>query len=118
MTADAVGPNGNVGQRVMPEEPMSIIANFGLSSSFAQINWTGLADTMPGTMRFDYIRIYQDEDGEMTCDPVGYPTTEYIANHPKAYQNPNITSWEDAGYDWPQNSYIDSCKSSKYKDPK
>ncbi|KAK6002385.1 hypothetical protein QM012_002023 [Aureobasidium pullulans] len=117
MTADAVGPNGNVGQRVMPEEPMALIANYGLSASFAQLNWTGLAELMPGKMRFDYIRIYQDEDGEMTCDPVGYPTTDYINKHANAYQNPNITSWEDAGYSWPQNSYVDSCKSSHYKGP-
>jgi len=117
MTQDAVGPNGNVGQRVMPEEPMALIANFGLSASFAQLNWTGLAELMPGKMRFDYIRIYQDEDGEMTCDPVGYPTTDYIKKHSNAYENPNITSWEDAGYSWPQNSFVDSCKSSHYKGP-
>lgn len=93
VTADALGPNGNIGQRVIPEEPMSIIANFGLSSSFASLNWTGLGTLMPATMRFDYIRIYQDDDGEMTCDPDGYPTTDFISKHAKAYENPNVTSW-------------------------
>lgn len=93
VTADAIGPNGNIGQRVMPEEPMALIVNFGLSNSFASLNWTGLGSYMPATMRLDYIRIYQDDDGEMTCDPEGYPTTDYISNHPKAYQNPNHTLW-------------------------
>lgn len=89
----AIGPNGNIGQRVMPEEPMSIIANFGMAPSFAAINYTYISKLLPATMRIDYIRIYQDEDGEMTCDPEGYPSTAYIAEHPKAYLNPNNTQW-------------------------
>ena len=93
VTADAVGPNGNIGQRVMPQEPMTIIANFGMSSGFAQLNFTGLGPLMPATMRFDYIRIYQGPDDELTCDPVGYPTTKYITAHPEAYNNPNLTHW-------------------------
>ncbi|GAB7352786.1 hypothetical protein MBLNU459_g3408t1 [Dothideomycetes sp. NU459] len=115
VTGDAVGPNGNVGQRVIPYEPMAIVANFGLSNSFAQLNWTGLGTLMPATMRFDFIRIYQDGDSVMTCDPEGYETTEFIAKHPKSYKNPNMTRWEDCGYSWPTNSFVDSCKSSAYK---
>ena len=73
---------------------MSIIANFGLSNSFAFVNWTGLEQTMPATMRIDYIRIYQDEDRELvTCDPPDFPTTSYIARHADAYNNPNLTLW-------------------------
>jgi beta-glucanase (GH16 family) len=77
-------PNGNIGQRVVPEEPMSIIMNFGMSNSFSQVLLANLAPLMPATMRFDYIRIYQEDgDGSMiTCDPPNYPTTDYIANHP------------------------------------
>jgi len=93
VAANAVGPNGNIGQRVLPEEPMSIVANFGMSPGFANLNFSGLAALMPATMRIDYIRIYQDSDGELTCDPEGYPTTSFIASHPKAYQNPNFTLW-------------------------
>lgn len=89
----ALGPNGNIGQRVMPEEPMAIVANFGMSSGFATLNLTGLAPLMPATMRFDYIRIYQDDDGVMTCDPEDYPTTDWIAKHPEPYANPNVTKW-------------------------
>lgn len=93
VNADAVGPNGNIGQRVISQEPMALIANFGMSNNFANLNLTGLAPLMPATMRFDYIRIYQDEDGEFTCDPVDYPTTGYIASHPEPYANMNMTLW-------------------------
>ena len=90
---DSVGPNGNVGQRVVPEEPLSIIVNFGMSSGFAALNMSGLGPLMPATMRLDYIRIYQDDNGELTCDPEGYPTTDYIAKHPEPYNSPNLTHW-------------------------
>jgi beta-glucanase (GH16 family) len=94
MDARAMGPNGNVGTRVIPEEPMSIIFNFGMSNSFSFINLEEITKLLPATMRIDYIRIYQDEDSEiMTCDPEGYPTTEYIRQHEKAYTNPNFTHW-------------------------
>ena len=93
LTGTAIGPNGNVGQRVIPEEPMAIVANFGMSSSFVQLNLTALGELLPARMRFDYIRIYQDGNGEMTCDPVGYPTTSYIEEHPGPYNNPNLTRW-------------------------
>lgn len=90
----ALGPNGNVGQRVMPEEPMAIVLNFGMSDSFSSINLTGISTLLPATMRVDYIRIYQDDDNPiMTCDPPGYPTTSYIKNHPEPYANNNLTKW-------------------------
>lgn len=90
----AVGPNGNIGQRVMPMEPMSVIVNFGMSDTFAPLNMTGLAPLLPATMRIDYIRIYQDPDNFMvTCDPVGYETTGYIQDHIDVYSNPNVTQW-------------------------
>lgn len=92
-TPQSVGPNGNIGQRVIPEEPMALIVNFGMSNGFAQLNLTGLGPLMPATMRLDYIRIYQGDDGELTCDPEGYDTTSYIAAHPEPYNNPNLTLW-------------------------
>ncbi|KAL9001955.1 MAG: hypothetical protein Q9188_005099, partial [Gyalolechia gomerana] len=109
LDARALGPNGNVGQRTIPQEPLSVVMNFGMAAGFSALNLTGLTPLMPATMRFDYMRIYQDPDSKsVTCDPDGYPTTEYIANHPKAYANPNITHWEKgtgaAGYKWPKNS--------------
>ena len=94
MDARSVRPNGNVGQRVVPMEPMALVMNFGMSASFALLNLTGLAPLMPATMRFDYVRIYQDPSAHsVTCDPPGMETTDYIAQHASAYTNPNKTLW-------------------------
>jgi len=89
----ALGPNGNIGQRLISEEPMSMILNLGISNNWVNINWTFL--DFPAVMRVDYVRLYQPEGAEsVTCDPPGYETTEYIAKHPEAYNNPNYTvSW-------------------------
>ena len=90
----SIGPNGNVGQRVVPYEPMALIMNFGMSNGFSAINLTGINPLLPATMRFDYVRIYQDPDNEnMGCDPDDYPTTSYISEHYDAYTNPNLTLW-------------------------
>lgn len=94
LDGNAIGANGNVGQRTVPEEPMTIVVNFGFSNSFSAINWTAIADLMPAKMRIDYIRVYQDEGDELvTCDPPDYPTTQYIRDHPEPYANPNLTLW-------------------------
>ncbi|KAF2861679.1 glycoside hydrolase family 16 protein [Piedraia hortae CBS 480.64] len=106
--ARAIGPNGNIKQRYVSEEPMSMVINFGFSNNWVLINWTALH--WPAVLRVDYIRLYQKEGQEsVTCDPPGYETTEYIKNHPKAYRNPNVTKWEDAGYKWPKNSFMHGC---------
>jgi len=84
-----------------------------MSNGFAALNLTGLNPLMPATMRLDYIRIYQDEDGEMTCDPKGYPTTDYIAKYPEPYNNPNFTHWDQAGYEWPKNTFMHGCEAAK-----
>lgn len=111
MYAETLRPNGNIGQRTIPEEPMAMIVNFGMSNSFASLNMTGLGALMPATMRLDYVRIYQDEDAiSVTCDPPGFPTTEYIRAHPEAYTNPNLTLWKQTPYDWPKNSFVDKCE--------
>lgn len=89
----AIGPNGNIGQRIIPEEPMSIIVNLGMATNFAP-NDPLIETTIPGIMRVDYIRIYQDEGAvSVTCDPEGYETTLYISKHMKAYTNFNLTTW-------------------------
>jgi beta-glucanase (GH16 family) len=107
--ARAIGPNGNVGQRIISEEvlnlsvpaesgsvltcilqPMSMVLNLGISENWVAINWTAVS--FPAIMRVDYVRIYQKEGEEsVTCDPPGYETTEYIKDHPEAYNNPNYT---------------------------
>ncbi|KAK4505227.1 hypothetical protein PRZ48_003190 [Zasmidium cellare] len=109
--ARAVGPNGNVGQRLVSEEPMSMVLNLGFSHSWVNIDMANLK--FPTVMRVDYVRWYQKPGEEMvTCDPPGYETTDYIANHPEAYNNPNLTHWSDAGYDWPKNTLMHGCNSA------
>lgn len=100
--APTIGPNGNVGQREISKEPMSIILNLGISTSWVYIDWPSLV--WPSHMRIDYVRIYQPSDAiSITCDTDDYPTYDYIQNHLNAYSNPNLTTWEDTGYDWPKN---------------
>lgn len=129
LDARAIGPNGNVGQRTIPTEPLAIIANFGMADGFSAINYTGIAPLLPATMRFDYIRIYQPQDADqsaMSCDPPDYPTSAYIVKHANAYTNPNLTTWyvsrppsatftdpdhrDLAGHKWPKNTLVDGCK--------
>lgn len=93
LDARAIGPNGNVGQRMIPLEPMALIMNMGMADNFAPQN-KSIIDFMPAILRFDYVRIYQDPDDEsVTCDPPGYGTTKYIEKHRKAYDNANFTTW-------------------------
>lgn len=107
--ARAIGPNGNIQQRLISEEPMSLILNLGISNSWTYIQGDQLK--FPTVMRVDYVRWYQKEGEEMvTCDPPGYETTAYIARHPEAYNNPNYTLWEEAGYEWPRNTLMHGCE--------
>lgn len=39
--AKSLKPNGNIGSRMMSKEPMSIVMNFGISNSWAYIDWNG-----------------------------------------------------------------------------
>jgi beta-glucanase (GH16 family) len=50
----ATGPNGNIGQRPIPKEPMSIIFNVGMSPTFAPIEHEKLLKLMPAYMRVDW----------------------------------------------------------------
>ncbi|KAK3661247.1 beta-glucan synthesis-associated protein [Elasticomyces elasticus] len=109
--ARAIGPNGNIGQRLVSEEPLAMNLNLGFSHSWVDVQFDQLK--FPTIMRIDYVRWYQKEGDEMvTCDPPGYETTQYIADHPLAYQNPNVTTWEQAGYTRPKNSLMDGCKAA------
>ncbi|KAI5842865.1 beta-glucan synthesis-associated [Tricharina praecox] len=111
MSGKATGPNGNIGQRDISREPMSIILNLGMSSSWTWIDWATLGLAEGTTMYIDYVRIYQKEGEEsITCDPPGYATTSYIRKHPKAYQNSNLTTWDDTGYPWPKNELMHGCE--------
>lgn len=91
--ANAFSANGNVARRKVPQEPMYIILNCGMSASFSMLNLTYLTNQLPARMKIDYVRIYQDDSMEVSCDPEGYETTGYIKDHLDVYTNPNITQW-------------------------
>jgi beta-glucan synthesis-associated protein KRE6 len=67
-----------------------MVLNLGFSNSWTEIMWDRLV--FPTVMRFDYVRWYQKAGEHMvTCDPPGFETTQYIKDHPAAYNNPNFT---------------------------
>lgn len=105
----ALHPDGNIGWRDMPKEPMSIVLNLGLSTAWSQIDWLHI--NFPVTFEIDYVRIYQPKGNtQLTCDPGDYPTGDYIERHKNAYMDPNLTTWEQAGYKFPKNKLIHNCK--------
>ncbi|KAH8110124.1 beta-glucan synthesis-associated [Phellopilus nigrolimitatus] len=108
INADPLPDGTGVGRRLIPEEPMSIILNLAISESFQVVDTSTM--TFPNEMHIDYVRVYQ-RDGETNvgCSPEKYPTAEYITNHLEAYSNPNLTTWESAGYTKPKNSLYDGC---------
>lgn len=116
MRAPAVGPDAQsmIGQRLVSEEPMSIVLNLGLSHNWQDIDPATML--FPAAMLVDYVRVYQRaNETNVGCSPAAYPTAEYIAAHMDAYSNPNLTSWAgpgpaSAGYSWPKNAlYEGGC---------
>ncbi|KAJ8454577.1 hypothetical protein ONZ51_g12947 [Trametes cubensis] len=111
MTAATIGPDANteISQRLVPEEPMYIVMNLGMSPGFQKQDFKHL--TFPVKMYIDYVRVYQRDDVSegTTCDPSHHPTADYINRHLNAYTNPNLTTWDQAGYTFPRNSKYDGC---------
>ncbi|EIM81775.1 glycoside hydrolase family 16 protein [Stereum hirsutum FP-91666 SS1] len=109
--ADGVGADDTVeiSARPIPQEPMYILANLGISTSFTTIDYDDL--TFPAIMQLDYIRVYQRTDSiNIGCDPSDFPTADYINTYAEAYANPNLTTWvDDYGQDQPKNSFLDEC---------
>lgn len=117
-------PKTEIGQRPIPQEPMYIIVNLGISASFNWINWDEISkdwnnDPSNYRMYVDYIRVYQDEDkitnDSLSCSPPDFPTAEYIEKHKEVYTNPLLTSWteppERGGYNhsFPPNVLLGQC---------
>jgi len=104
----AANPKVEIGPRLIPEEPMYLILNFGMSPGFQAQDFQHLV--FPSKMLIDYVRVYQ-RDGQENwgCDPGDHPTTQYIEDHIDAYTNPNLTTWDSAGYKFPRNSQYDGC---------
>ncbi|WWC67831.1 uncharacterized protein I206_101748 [Kwoniella pini CBS 10737] len=110
MHADAVAANPRVGigRRIIPEEPMALVFNFGASNNFQAVDFDNLV--FPNYLRIDYIRVYQRTDtGSIGCDPSDYPTADYISRHAEAYSNANLTTWAAYGQTFPKNSLKDTC---------
>ncbi|KAH8918053.1 glycoside hydrolase family 16 protein [Atractiella rhizophila] len=104
MQAAAIGPNTltEISQRLVSEEPMSIVLNFAFSTKFQGDPSYGKI-VFPQTFYIDYVRIYQRGSVNVGCDPKDHPTAQYIQDHPNAYMNPLTTTWAQAGYQWPVN---------------
>ena len=100
--AAASGPDPitEIGQRPIPEEPMYILINQGISKNFGDIDWDELI--FPSIMLIDWVRVYQPKgEHNIGCDPPNMPTADYISRHLDAYMNANLTTWD---------SYTDQSK--------
>lgn len=101
-------PGIDIGQRLVPVEPMSIILNLGISRGFqANLDFNTL--NFPAVMLVDYVRVYQPDsykDNLLSCDPQDYPTKAYIQRHLDVYDNANVTRWKQR---FPKNRLTTGC---------
>ncbi|TKY84686.1 hypothetical protein EX895_006588 [Sporisorium graminicola] len=119
----AADPVSMISDRPIPEEPMYIIFNLGISQNFGTPDWRRLR--FPATMSVDWVRVYQDPDAEnVGCDPPDFPTADYIERHKAAYSNANYTVWggtaQEGGYGayWPKNRlYPEGCAAPNSTQP-
>lgn len=110
ITSAGMGPDSEteISARPIPQEPMYIIANLGISFNFGTVDFEKLK--LPTTMSVDYIRVYQPASKvNIGCDPPDFPTAKYINTYMESYTNANITTWEQAGQPWPKNRLVDTC---------
>ncbi|TEB12331.1 beta-glucan synthesis-associated protein KRE6 [Coprinellus micaceus] len=97
-----------ISERPIPQEPMYVIMNFGISKNFGALDFENLQ--FPGTMNIDYVRVYQPKNAVNTgCDPKDFPTAAYIETYKEAYTNYNLTTWDQYGQPWPKNRLVDKC---------
>ncbi|KAK0188685.1 glycoside hydrolase family 16 protein [Armillaria mellea] len=98
-----------ISARPVPQEPLYIMANLGMSTNFGDVDLDHL--TFPAVMSIDWIRVYQDPNNiNIGCDPDDFPTAAYIETYSEAYNNPNLTTWvDDYGQTIPKNSLVDGC---------
>ncbi|KAK7441814.1 hypothetical protein VKT23_016476 [Stygiomarasmius scandens] len=110
----AADPVAEIGPRPIPQEPMYLLINLGISENFGGVDFDHLQ--FPAIMTVDWVRYYQDENNiNIGCDPEDFPTAAYIEQYKDAYTNPNFTTWsgpaDEGGYGQPvpKNRLIDSC---------
>ncbi|KAJ7363795.1 glycoside hydrolase family 16 protein [Mycena albidolilacea] len=98
-----------VDARPVPQEPMYILANLGMSTNFGGVDTAHI--TFPTVLSLDYVRVYQYEDAiNIGCDPPDFPTSEYINTYLEAYTNPNLTTWvNDYKQTFPKNKFLGQC---------
>ncbi|KAK7059126.1 hypothetical protein VNI00_001752 [Paramarasmius palmivorus] len=83
-----------ISARPVPQEPMYILANLGMSTNFGTVDLEHLV--FPTSMLIDYVRVYQRKgETNIGCDPKDFPTQAYINAYIEAYTNPNLTTWKD-----------------------
>jgi len=106
MAADTVV---EISSRPVPQEPMYIIMNLGMSTNFGPVDLEHLP--FPVTLKVDYVRVYQDPDRiNYGCDPEDFPTQTYINQYIEAYTNPNLTTWVDDYHQVvPKNKFLGQC---------
>ncbi|THV05200.1 glycoside hydrolase family 16 protein [Dendrothele bispora CBS 962.96] len=109
--AAAIGADSDtqISSRLISEEPMYVILNFGMSPGFQRQDYQHMQ--FPAKMYIDYVRVYQRDgvkDG-LTCDPPNRPTADYIQRHIQAYTDANLTTWAQAGNTFPRNRLYDGC---------
>ncbi|TFK68584.1 SKN1-domain-containing protein, partial [Pluteus cervinus] len=80
VSAPAVGPDtgdggSGIGQRLIPEEPMSIVLNLGISQNWQDIDLTSMI--FPAEFLIGYVQVYQRKDSiNYGCDPKDFPTLD------------------------------------------
>lgn len=102
-------PDSQISNRIVPEEPMSIVLNLAISESFQTVNLASL--DFPAELLVDYVRVYQRKgQTNIGCDGKDRPTTQYINDHLVAYMNPNLTNWKMTNFPQPKNGlYNNGC---------
>ncbi|KAI9985953.1 hypothetical protein PInf_024744 [Phytophthora infestans] len=104
-------------KKIMIEEPLYVIFNVALSSSWGTTppnpgqecrgdgkdNTTNIiCDSFPMFMKIDYVRLYQDLGDDLEadnymhvgCDPASHPTKEWIDAHIEEYEDDD-NKWEE-----------------------
>ncbi|EKM79874.1 hypothetical protein AGABI1DRAFT_119930 [Agaricus bisporus var. burnettii JB137-S8] len=111
LNSGGVGANAavEISARPVPQEPMYMIINLGMSKNFGTVDFSHL--TFPNHLRVDYVRVYQPMNKvNIGCNPPEFPTQNYINAHLEAYSNPNLTTWRgDYGKPFPRNKLLETC---------
>ncbi|RLN71052.1 hypothetical protein BBJ28_00006948 [Nothophytophthora sp. Chile5] len=111
-------------KKIMLEEPMYVIFNVALSSSWgssppnagegdcygdgSSSETNAICDSFPMYLKIDYIRVYQDQSSDSNmavgCDPSTHPTAQWIED--------NIDSYTDDDNPWTEVSGMAFCDSN------